>query len=168
MSIRFSENNIRPMGRSAYGVRAIRLRGVDEVIDVQKTDRQYVLTISENGYGKLTSIDEYTLQLRGGSGIKTLNVTSKTGAVAGLKTVDGEEDVVLIDNDGTLIRFSCLQVSIIGRLTQGVKLMRVGEGARVAAVAIVPPTEETEISAEISADISEDEPAQEATEEDDI
>ena len=101
-----------------------------------------MLTISENGYGKRTELSEYPLQIRGGKGVKTLAVTEKTGEVAGLKAVQGEEDIVLIDRDGTLIRFACEQVSVIGRLTQGVKLMRVEDGSRVAAVEIVAAAEE--------------------------
>ena len=144
MSIRFHEKDIRPMGRTAYGVRSILLGADDEVVDVQCANKPYMLTISENGYGKRTELSEYPLQIRGGKGVKTLAVTEKTGEVAGLKAVQGEEDIVLIDRDGTLIRFACEQVSVIGRLTQGVKLMRVEDGSRVAAVEIVAAAEEEE------------------------
>ena len=125
------------MGRTAYGVRSILLGAEDEVVDVQCANKPYMLTISENGYGKRTKLEEYPLQIRGGKGVKTLAVTEKTGEVAGLKAVQGDEDIVLIDRDGTLIRFACDQVSVIGRLTQGVKLMRVDDGSRVAAVELV-------------------------------
>ncbi|MDL2220095.1 DNA gyrase subunit A [Eubacteriales bacterium OttesenSCG-928-N14] len=142
LSIRFSEKDIRPMGRNAMGVRAINLSSGDYVVGVSPVKLDYVLTISENGYGKMTHIDEYTLQRRGGKGIKTLNVTAKTGPVAGFRCINGDEDIILTDQDGTLIRFNAEQVSTIGRLTQGVKLMRVQEGSKVVAVAIVMPHDE--------------------------
>lgn len=143
MSIRFHEEDVRPMGRSAMGVRSIKLKPGDEVLDVNKLDRELVLTISENGYGKLTPASEYTRQNRGGMGIKTLNVTQKTGPVAGLKVVSGDEDLVMIDQDGTIIRINASQISVLSRLTQGVRLMRVSEGNRVVAIAVVEPDEET-------------------------
>ncbi|QWT54772.1 DNA gyrase subunit A [Christensenella sp. MSJ-20] len=142
MSIRFHEEDVRPMGRSAMGVRSIKLKPGDEVLDVNKLDRELVLTISENGYGKLTPASEYTRQNRGGMGIKTLNVTQKTGPVAGLKVVSGDEDLVMIDQDGTIIRINASQISVLSRLTQGVRLMRVSEGNRVVAIAVVEPDEE--------------------------
>ena len=143
MSIRFHEEDVRPMGRSAMGVRSIKLKPGDEVLDVNKLDWELVLTISENGYGKLTPASEYTRQNRGGMGIKTLNVTQKTGPVAGLKVVSGDEDLVMIDQDGTIIRINASQISVLSRLTQGVRLMRVSEGNRVVAIAVVEPDEET-------------------------
>ena len=155
MSITFHERDIRPMGRTAMGVRSITLAEGDEVVNVEPATKKYVLTISEQGYGKMTDLSEYTRQYRGGKGIKTLHVTEKTGYVAGLKCVDGEEDVVLIDLDGTIIRFGTEQVSKIGRLTQGVKLMRLEEGSKVAAVAIVPKNEEEELPAEGREDTAE-------------
>ncbi len=161
MSIRFSEKDIRPMGRTAFGVRSVNLSTGDEVVDVQRVDKRYVLTISEKGYGKLTDQSEYTCQTRGGKGVKTLQVTKKTGLVAGLKMVDGDEDVVLMDQEGTIIRFSCKQVSIIGRLTQGVMLMRLSEGNHVAAVEIVAPNEaheEAETDAVTQPQMQPDEP----------
>ncbi|MBE5780798.1 MAG: DNA gyrase subunit A [Clostridiales bacterium] len=144
MSIRFHEEDVRPMGRTAMGVRSVKLKDGDEVVDINKVDKAYVLTLSEKGYGKLTRAEEYGVQNRGGMGIRTLNITDKTGSVAGLKLVDGEEDLVLIDEGGTIIRIPASQVSILSRLTQGVRLMRVGAGNRVAALAVVPKAEETE------------------------
>ena len=149
------------MGRTAFGVRSVNLSTGDEVVDVQRVDKRYVLTISEKGYGKLTDQSEYTCQTRGGKGVKTLQVTEKTGLVAGLKMVDGDEDVVLMDQEGTIIRFSCKQVSIIGRLTQGVMLMRLSEGNHVAAVEIVAPNEaheEAETDAVTQPQMQPDEP----------
>lgn len=144
MSVSFKEDDIRPMGRTAQGVRAIRLAEDDAVVDVQPAQKPYVLTISENGYGKRTPFEEYNVQNRGGKGIKTMQVTEKTGRVAGLKMVDGTEDVVLMDNNGTIIRFAGAQVSVIGRSTQGVRLMKLGQEAKVAAVEVVAPEPEEE------------------------
>ena len=110
-----------------------------------------MLTISENGYGKRTPFEEYNVQNRGGKGIKTIQVTEKTGKVAGLKVSDGTEDIVLMDNNGTIIRFACEQVSVIGRSTQGVRLMKLSQGAKVAAVEVVAheePEEEEAMQAE--------------------
>jgi DNA gyrase subunit A len=143
-SIRFGEKDIRPMGRAAHGVRSIDLRGDDCVTDVQKADKPYVCAISENGYGKLTAIAEYPLQTRGGKGVKTMQITDKTGNLIGFKTVAGDEDAVVIDEEGTVIRLTLSEVSTIGRSTQGVRVMRLSEGSRVAAVEIVPASEEEE------------------------
>ena len=151
MSVSFHENDIRPMGRTAHGVRAIRLGYEDFVVDAQPVYKPYVLTISENGYGKRTPFEEYNVQNRGGKGIKTMQVTEKTGKVAGLKVSDGTEDIVLMDNNGTIIRFACEQVSVIGRSTQGVRLMKLSQGAKVAAVEVVAheePEEEEAMQAE--------------------
>ncbi len=142
MSVLFSEKDIRPMGRAAYGVRAIMLSQEDRVMDVQKADKPFVLTISENGYGKHTALDEYPTQTRGGKGVKTMQLTEKTGSLVGFKTVEGSEDAVLIDQDGTIIRLTLGEVSTIGRLTQGVRVMRIAEGSRVASVEIVAVSEE--------------------------
>ncbi len=144
MSVSFHENDIRPMGRTAHGVRAIRLGDEDFVVDAQPVYKPYVLTISENGYGKRTPFEEYNVQNRGGKGIKTMQVTEKTGKVAGLKVSDGTEDIVLMDNNGTIIRFACEQVSVIGRSTQGVRLMKLSQGAKVAAVEVVAHEEPEE------------------------
>ncbi len=144
MSIRFSETDIRPMGRAAYGVRAILLSEDDRVMDVQKADKPYVLTISENGYGKRTELLEYPVQTRGGKGVKTMQLTEKTGSMVGFKSVEGNEDAVLIDQDGTVIRLTLGEISTIGRLTQGVRVMRLSEGSRVASVEIVPASESEE------------------------
>ena len=142
MSIRFSEKDIRPMGRTAHGVRSIRLDGDDEVVDVQKADKPYVLAVSENGYGKMSDVDEYPLQTRGGKGVKTMQLTDKTGELVGFKCVVGDEDLVLIDQDGIVIRMALGEVSVFGRLTQGVRVMRLSEGNRVADAEVVPPPDD--------------------------
>ena len=137
MAIRFDENDVRPMGRTAAGVRAIRLKDGDEVVAaVRATDEDAaVLTVTGNGYGKRTRIGEYTVQNRGGQGLMTYRITQKTGGIVGAKKVTGEEDILLVSDDGTIIRMEAGGISLLGRATQGVRLMRPAEGAHVAAMA---------------------------------
>ena len=137
MAIRFDENDVRPMGRTAAGVRAIRLKDGDEVVAaVRATDEDAaVLTVTENGYGKRTRIGEYSVQNRGGQGLKTYQITHKTGEIVGAKKVTGEEDILLVSDDGTIIRMEAGSISLLGRATQGVRLMRPAEGANVVAMA---------------------------------
>ena len=137
MAIRFDENDVRPMGRTAAGVRAIRLKDGDEVVAaVRATDEDAaVLTVTENGYGKRTRIGEYSVQNRGGQGLKTYQITQKTGEIVGAKKVTGEEDILLVSDDGTIIRMEAGGISLLGRATQGVRLMRPAEGAHVVAMA---------------------------------
>lgn len=146
-AVSFDENTVRDMGRSASGVRGIRLREDDYVVgmDVLKADSE-VLVITENGYGKRTKASEYPIKGRGGKGIKTANITEKNGKLAGLTTVNGDEDIMLITNTGVIIRFEVDSVSQTGRATLGVRLIRVGEDAIVSTMAKVeaePIEEET-------------------------
>ncbi len=136
MSIIFNEENVRPMGRVSTGVRAIKLRQGDAVVDacIVEKDRQ-ILVITENGYGKRTQESEYRLQTRGGIGLKTMNITDKTGKMCGLKIVDGSEEIMLINDAGVVIRMSVDEISLIGRSTQGVRLMRVNDETKVVCVA---------------------------------
>ena len=119
MAIRFDENDVRPMGRTAAGVRAIRLKDGDEVVAaVRATDEDAaVLTVTENGYGKRTRIGEYSVQNRGGQGLKTYQITQKTGEIVGAKKVTGEEDILLVSDDGTIIRMEAGSISLLGRAT---------------------------------------------------
>ena len=136
MSIRFDENDARSMGRNAVGVRAIRLREGDYcVAAVKARDDTDLLTVTENGYGKRTAVSEYGVQTRGGMGIKTYAITDKTGYLIGAKRVHGDEDVLLVSDDGTTIRMATEDISRFGRATQGVRLMRPSEGAHVVALA---------------------------------
>ncbi len=136
MAIRFDENDMRPMGRSAMGVKCIELAEDDEVIDLAAVEEgAQVLSITENGYGKRTDIEEYRLQQRGGKGIKAMNLTEKTGRLAAQLLVHDVEDLLLITNDGTVIRTPVNSISVLGRNTQGVRLMRVGEDSKVVCVA---------------------------------
>ncbi len=149
MSIRFHESDMRPMGRSAMGVRSIDLDEGDEVIDVAFVEEgAQVLSITENGYGKRTDIDEYRLQQRGGKGIKAMNLTEKTGNLAAQLLVHDGEDLLLITSDGTVIRTPVNSISVLGRNTQGVRLMRVGEDSKVVCVARAEPEPEEEADVE--------------------
>ncbi|MGI6152517.1 MAG: DNA gyrase subunit A [Christensenellaceae bacterium] len=145
MSILFDEQDVRAMGRTATGVRAIRLRDGDSVVDaaIAEQDKQ-ILVITENGYGKRTEVSEYRLQSRGGIGTKAMNITEKTGLLCALKVVDGTEDIMLINDAGVIIRMSTDEISLIGRSTQGVRLMRVGDDTKVVGVAQFVETEEDE------------------------
>ena len=141
-AICFDENDVRPMGREAMGVRGIRLREGDYVIGAVRADvGSMLLTVTENGYGKRTPVDEYVRgsdgvpQRRGGKGIKNYNVTEKTGKIAGVKLVDESQDVLLISDDGTMIRTGVGTISVLGRATQGVRLMRLREGSKLISVA---------------------------------
>ena len=143
MAIRFSEDDVRPMGRTAVGVRGIRLREGDSVVAAVKAkEGADLLTVTENGYGKRTAMSEYTVQNRGGMGLKTYNITEKTGCLVGAKRVFGDEDILLVSDDGTVIRMGADGISRFGRATQGVRMMRPNEGARVVALARTEREEE--------------------------
>ena len=149
-SVRFDEKAVRDMGRTASGVRGIRLRDDDFVVGASLLDdNDEVLVITENGYGKRTKATEYPVKGRGGKGIKTANITPKNGPLAGLTTVRGEEDILLITNKGVIIRFNVDSVSQTGRATLGVRLMRMEDEAKVVTMAVVEPEEIEEIVEEI-------------------
>lgn len=160
MAICFAEDDVRPMGRTAVGVRGIRLREGDYVVGAGTSGSgAAILSITENGYGKRTLTGEYTLQHRGGMGLKNYNVTEKTGAVVDMKIVNEEDDLLVVSDDGTIIRMAVSDISVLGRSTQGVRVMRVGDGARVISIARTDK-EETEEGDEIATDA--------ATEEDEV
>ncbi len=143
MSIRFPESDMRPIGRNAMGVKSIELDDGDEVVDMSIVEEGAdVLSITELGYGKRTRIDEYRVQSRGGKGIKAMNLTEKVGRLAGQLLVHEDEDVLLITDDGTIIRMPVADISLQGRNTQGVRVMRVDEGSRVVCVARAEAEEE--------------------------
>lgn len=138
-SIYFPEENIRVMGRTAAGVRGIRLREDDEVIGMEVLeDDEKVLVVTEKGYGKQTPASQYPLRNRGGMGVKTVTITEKNGNLVAMKTVTGEEDLMLMTVSGVLIRFEIDTVSQTGRSAMGVKLIRLDEDEKVATVAKVP------------------------------
>lgn len=143
--VRFAEEDVRPMGRTAMGVRSINLSKDDSVVDMVKVVKGgNVLTVTELGMGKRTPEDQYPLHHRGGKGVLATQLTEKTGDLACLKMTADGEDVMLIRDDGTIIRLPLDQVNIISRNTQGVRLMRVDEGTRVVSVEIVPHSDEEE------------------------
>ncbi|EIZ7250138.1 DNA gyrase subunit A [Listeria monocytogenes] len=150
-SIYFPEENIRVMGRTAAGVRGIRLREDDEVIGMEVLeDDEKVLVVTEKGYGKQTPASQYPLRNRGGMGVKTVTITEKNGNLVAMKTVTGEEDLMLMTVSGVLIRFELDTVSQTGRSAMGVKLIRLDEDEKVATVAKVPKEEdEVELEEEI-------------------
>lgn len=152
--ITFHESDVRATGRAAMGVRGIVLRPGDYVVDACKIDptgSDEVLVITENGYGKRTAAEEYRPQSRGGLGVKALTVTDRTGKVCGMKMVSGEEDILLISDANVIIRMNTAEISTFGRAAQGVRLMRMEEGARVVTVAKLPAAEAEMDDADASA-----------------
>jgi DNA gyrase subunit A len=149
MSIRFSEQDVRAMGRSATGVKGIQLDKVDKVIDMDiVAPDQEVLIVTAKGYGKRTPMTEYRIQTRGGKGIKTLNVTEKNGPIVGLKVVHDDEDLMIMTSSGTLIRTSMSGINTMGRITQGVKLINIRDEDSVATVARAPRSEDSDAESE--------------------
>ncbi|CAD0147393.1 DNA gyrase (subunit A) [Streptococcus thermophilus] len=141
-SVRFKEDTIRSMSRMAAGVKGITLRDGDQVVGAAAiTEDQEVLIITEKGYGKRTSATEYPTKGRGGKGIKTANITDKNGNLAGIVTVSGDEDIIVITDTGVVIRTAVANISQTGRATQGVKVMRLDDTARIVTFALVEPEE---------------------------
>lgn len=150
-SVRFNEASIRNMGRSTTGVRGVKLREDDRVVGASRIqDNQEVLVITENGFGKRTSATDYPTKGRGGKGIKTANITPKNGQLAGLVTVDGTEDIMVITNKGVIIRTNVANISQTGRATLGVKIMKLDADAKIVTFTLVQP-EDSSI-AEINTD----------------
>lgn len=144
-SVRFNEAVVRNMGRSATGVRGVNLREGDKVVGASViTDQDEVLIITEKGYGKRTTAGEYPTKGRGGKGIKTANITEKNGPLAGLLTVKGDEDLMIITDTGVMIRTSVGNISQTGRSTQGVKVMRLDQDAKIVTFTTVQPEEKDE------------------------
>ena len=141
-SVRFKEETIRSMSRMAAGVKGVTLRDGDQVVGAAAiTEDQEVLIITEKGYGKRTSATEYPTKGRGGKGIKTANITEKNGNLAGIVTVSGDEDIMVITDTGVIIRTAVANISQTGRATQGVKVMRLDDSARIVTFALVEPEE---------------------------
>ena len=150
-AIRFNEATVRPMGRVSSGVRAISIEDDDEVIGmitIEPNSKQDVLVLSENGYGKRTDLEEYRITNRGGKGVKTINVTEKTGKLISIQAVTDDNDLMIINRSGLTIRTLVSQISISGRATQGVRVINLREGDAIASVTAVPKTDEEEIAAE--------------------
>ncbi len=145
MSITFDEKDVRPMGRTSQGVIGIRLNKDDQVIGMESViagANATLLAITENGFGKRTELDEYRVQTRGGKGVITYKITPKTGSIVGIRIVEEDDDVMLITDTGTIIRINVSEISILGRSTQGVTLMRTNEGKVVSIEKISEKEEE--------------------------
>ena len=146
-SVRFKEDTIRSMSRMAAGVKGVTLRDGDQVVGAAAiTEDQEVLIITEKGYGKRTSATEYPTKGRGGKGIKTANITDKNGNLAGIVTVSGDEDIMVITDTGVIIRTAVANISQTGRATQGVKVMRLDATARIVTFALVEPEEVDQVT----------------------
>ena len=140
-AIRFNENTVRPIGRVGAGVRGISLEEGDEVVGmicVEPDSKQDVLVLSENGYGKRTDLDEYRITNRGGKGVKTINITEKTGKLISIQAVTDENDLMIINRSGLTIRTAVSQIRLAGRATQGVRIINLREGDAIASVMAVP------------------------------
>lgn len=150
-AIRFNENTVRAIGRVGAGVRGISIEDDDEVVGmiaIEPDQKQDVLVISENGFGKRTDLDEYRITNRGGKGVKTINVTDKTGKLVSIQSVTDDNDLMVINRSGVVIRTAVEQIRLAGRATQGVKVINLREGDQIASVVAVPKTEEAELPAE--------------------
>ena len=145
-AIRFEESKTRPMGRGASGVRGIRLKNdSDEVIGMVAANDMdaNILVVSENGFGKRSSLDNYRITNRGGKGVKTISVTEKTGQLVSIKSVSDDDDLMIINKSGIAIRIEVSNLRVMGRATQGVKLINLKESDQIAAVAKVMKDDET-------------------------
>ena len=143
-AIRFDENDVREMGRTASGVRGMNVDGAHIVGVTTSLEGSKVLVVTEYGYGKISPADEYRLAHRGGKGVKTLNVTSKNGDLVAIKAVEGNEDLMIMTSEGIVIRLPMEQVKEAGRATQGVRLIRVNDGSVVSSISVVDKTDESE------------------------
>ena len=145
-AVRFNEDDIRPMGRSASGVKGFNVDGSVVVGMATSKDGTHLLAVSENGYGKRTAIEEYRLTTRGAKGVKTINITPKTGDLVSVRAVNGNEDAMIITDKGIIIRIAVENIGIYSRNTQGVKLINVGEDESVAKITIVENDSENDES----------------------
>ena len=142
LCITFDEKDVRPIGRTSQGVLGIRVESDDEVIGMESIIRggkATLLAITENGFGKRTELDEYRVQLRGGKGVVTYKITPKTGKRVGVRIANDDEDVMLITDTGTIIRIKVKDISVLGRATQGVTLMRTSDGGKVVSIETLTP-----------------------------
>lgn len=154
MAIRFKETDARPIGRVSQGVKGIELDDDDYVIGMDVcTENTTLLVVTENGFGKRTDLEEYKVQNRGGKGVLTYRITEKTGKVIGTKIVSDDDDIMLISSDGTIIRMKVSEISILGRATQGVTLMRMSDGVKVVSMARVVKEDDDEDSDNQSDDL---------------
>ena len=157
-AVRFREDTVRPLGRTARGVRGFNTDGGYVIGMATNEQGKYILTVTENGFGKKSSLDDYRLTSRGAKGVRAVNVTEKTGNLVAMRAVNGDEDCMIMTDGGILIRISLKQVSVYSRNAQGVKVINVKDGQKVSSVAILDPEEETDENPS-----SEDEPDQSET-----
>ncbi|MBQ9110152.1 MAG: DNA gyrase subunit A [Oscillospiraceae bacterium] len=158
MAIRLEEKDIRAQSRSAHGVRAIKLREGDEVVSVARVrEGAAVLTVTENGYGKRCALDEYRIQGRGGYGLTNYKVDKERGSVCGIKVVDEEDDIILISSEGIIIRIRASEIRVMGRVSKGVRVMRVSEGNKVVAFTRAEHEQEAEQTEEAAEEAPETE-----------
>jgi DNA gyrase subunit A len=146
-AVRFEDASVRPIGRTASGVRGITLgHEMDEVVGMVcvESENEDILVVSENGYGKRSKIEDYRLTNRGGKGVKTINITEKTGQLISIKSVNDTSDLMIITQVGLTIRLSISQLRILGRTAQGVRLINLKEGDQIASITIVPSSDENE------------------------
>ncbi len=149
-AIRFNEATVRPMGRVSTGVRAISIDDDNEVIGmiaIEPESKEDVLVLSENGYGKRTDLEEYRITNRGGKGVKTINITEKTGKLISIQAVTDDNDLMIINRSGLTIRTTVDQIRVAGRATQGVRVINLREGDAIASVTAVPKTEDEDVEA---------------------
>ena len=167
-AIRFNESTVRPMGRVSSGVRAISIEEDNEVIGmiaIEPDSNQDVLVLSENGYGKRTDLEEYRITNRGGKGVKTINITEKTGELISIQAVTDDNDLMIINRSGLTIRTSADQIRVAGRATQGVRIINLREGDAIASVTAVPKTDDEDIAENMEGAEGVDTPASENTNE---
>jgi DNA gyrase subunit A len=148
LCITFDEKEVRPIGRVSQGVIGIRLNDEDEVIGMESVivgGKATLLAITENGFGKRTELDEYRVQIRGGKGVITYKITPKTGKLVGVRIASEEDDVMLITDTGTIIRINVKDISVLGRATQGVTLMRTNDGGKVVSIETLTPDMENTV-----------------------
>ena len=153
--VRFNEKDVRAIGRTASGVRGINIEDDDEVIGMICVDEQtedmeskHILVVSENGYGKRSNLDDYRVTNRGAKGVKTINITEKTGSLIAIKDVTNENDLMIINKSGITIRVAASDIRVVGRATQGVRLINIREGDMIAAVCRVNKSEEKPVEGE--------------------
>ncbi|MFA7436121.1 MAG: DNA gyrase C-terminal beta-propeller domain-containing protein, partial [Bacilli bacterium] len=144
-AIRFSESDVRPMGRISAGVRGILIEEENDYaigMAIVNTDGDEIVIVTENGYGKRTNVDAFRVQIRGGKGVKAINMTEKNGKMISLSTVRGDEDLIIITDKGMIIRTHLDQILTVGRDTQGVCIIKLNEGHSAATIAVVPRSDE--------------------------
>jgi DNA gyrase subunit A len=154
-AICFNEQDVRPMGRSAVGVRGMKLQPDQKVISLIIASEGHILTATENGYGKRTAVDDYPRHGRGGQGVISIQTTARNGEVTGAELVSEDDEIMMITSRGTLVRTRVDEVSIMGRNTQGVKLITLGEGEKLTGIERIESIQDEEVVQEMISDLDE-------------